>query len=185
MSGSCWTCTRDCCSLTGCTPFFRQSLLVVEQQSRKPFSGYHNILQGPGLDALDKERHIVGTHMEEPSFIKDIPSSGLTPPQVDGSFLYFFQALLEHSGDIAGLRGAVLSKSGAMRACTTGQEIADSIPLPAGGKLNSAWSLQLSWDLRRTSWPRAYRQTASDSFEGPEVSSGNYLRSSCRSVSDK
>ena len=79
------------------------------------------LLQGPGLDALDKERRIVGVHMEQPSFIKDIPSSGLTPPQVDGSFLFFFQALLEHSGDIAGLHGALLSKSGAMRACTTGQ----------------------------------------------------------------
>ncbi|CAK0785161.1 hypothetical protein CVIRNUC_008367 [Coccomyxa viridis] len=68
--------------------------------------------KGPGLDALDKERRIVGVHMEQPSFIKDIPSSGLTPPQVDGSFLFFFQALLEHSGDIAGLHGALLSKSG-------------------------------------------------------------------------
>ena len=94
---------------------------MVEQQSKKHFSGYHSILQGPGLDALDKERRIVGAHMEQPPFIKDIPSSGLAPPQVDSSFLYFFQALLEHSGNIAGLHGALLSKSGDMRACTTGQ----------------------------------------------------------------
>ena len=63
----------------------------------------------------------MGAHMEQPPFIKDIPSSGLAPPLVDGSFLYFFQALLEHSGDTAGLGGALLSKSGATRACTTGQ----------------------------------------------------------------
>ena len=81
-------------------------------------TGYLSMLQGPGLDALDKERRIVGVHMEQPPFIEDIPSSGLAPPQVDGSFLHFFQVLLEHSGDVAGLHGALLNKSGAKRACS-------------------------------------------------------------------
>lgn len=70
------------------------------------------MMQGPGLDALDKERRDVSAHMKQPPFIKDIPSSGMAAPQVDGSFLYFFQALLDHSGDIAGIQGALLSKSG-------------------------------------------------------------------------
>ena len=33
--------------------------------------------------------------------------------QVEASLLLYFQALLEHSGEIAGLQGAILSTSGA------------------------------------------------------------------------
>ncbi|CAL5222891.1 g5320 [Coccomyxa viridis] len=68
--------------------------------------------KGPSIAALDKERGPGSFRMVQPPFISDIPSAGLAPPQVEARLLWYFQALLEHSGEIAGLQGAILQTTG-------------------------------------------------------------------------
>lgn len=71
-------------------------------------------MQGPDLASLDKDRGLGGLRMEQPLFMKDFPSAGMAPPQVEACLLWYSQALLEHSGEVAGLHGAILSASGAL-----------------------------------------------------------------------
>lgn len=45
----------------------------------------------------------------QPKYLRGVSAAA----RVDGAALWRFEALLEHSGDIAGIRGAVMNLSGA------------------------------------------------------------------------
>jgi hypothetical protein len=60
--------------------------------------------QGPGLEEFIRMRGAVA----RPSYLKGISANAMA----DSALLFRFESLLEHAGDISGLKGAVMNLTG-------------------------------------------------------------------------
>lgn len=94
--------------VSACRALLRHSQAITSQNGLQTGMARFHTVQGPGnKDCVQMDR-LGDPGMRQPRFLRDLYAGA----RVRSDVLWHFDTLLEHSGDVAGIKGAALKLSG-------------------------------------------------------------------------